>query len=102
MTFPNKKNIEKILNEIQNVDPTLVIDYKTASKSDILKYQLCQAFVKVLKEENLSQIELAHKLGVDKAIVNKIVNHKIDTFTIDRLMDLYSSIRSIEVFLKAG
>jgi predicted XRE-type DNA-binding protein len=102
MTFPKDKDLTNILNEIQNQEPTLVIDYKTSSKSDILKYQLCQEFVKVLKEEEITQVELARKLGVDKSIVNKIIHHKISTFTIDRLMDLFSSIRSLEVFLKTS
>ena len=102
MTFPKNKELESILNEIQDQEPTLVIDFKTSSKVDILKYQLCQEFVKVLKEEKISQVELAKRLGVDKAIVNKIIHHKINTFTIDRLMDLFSSIRSLEVFLKAS
>jgi len=102
MTFPSDKEIKKVLNEIQDKESTLVIDYSASSTSEILKYQLCQEFIKVLKEENLSQVELAKKLKVDKAIVNKIVHHKIDTFTVDRLIDLFSSIRSIEVFLKAS
>lgn len=102
MTFPSDKELEKVLKEIQGQEPTLVIDYKTATKSDILKYQLCQEFVKVLKEENITQAELGRRLGVDKAIVNKIVHHKIETFTIDRLVDLFSSIKSIDVLFKAG
>jgi predicted XRE-type DNA-binding protein len=102
MTFPNDKDLESVLEEIQDQEPTLVIDYKTSAKSDILKYQLCQEFVKVLKEEKITQVELARKLGVDKAIVNKIIHHKINVFTVDRLMDLFSSIRSLEVFLKAS
>ncbi|MCK5883600.1 MAG: XRE family transcriptional regulator [Bacteriovoracaceae bacterium] len=102
MTFPKDKDLESILNEIQDQEPTLVIDFKTSSKSDILKYQLCQEFVRVLKEEKISQVQLAKSLGVDKAIVNKIIHHKINTFTVDRLMDLFSSIRSLEVFVKAS
>ena len=59
------------------LDKLWVIDFKTSSKSDIFKYQLCQEFVKVLKEEKITQVELARKLGVDKSIVNKIILHKI-------------------------
>ena len=99
MTFPNAKELESIITQLQDKDPTLVIDLKTSSKSDIFKYQLCQESVKVLKEEKITQVELARKLGVDKSIVNKIILHKIDTFTIDRLMDLFSKIRSLETLL---
>ena len=58
--------------------------------------------MRVIKEENLTQVQLAKKLGVDKAIVNKIVHHKISHFTSDRLMDLFSSIRPLEIFLNAS
>lgn len=102
MTYPKYNEIKDLLEEFEEQEPTLVIDYENSSKSDVLKYRLCQEFVKVLKEENISQAQLAKKLNVDKAIVSKIINHKIESFTVDRLIDLFSTIRSIEVFLKAS
>ena len=102
MKFPNEKELENALKKLEKADPTLVIDYKNSSRSDILKYQLCQEFTKVLKEEGLTQVELAIKLKVDKAIVNKIIHHKIEHFSVDRLLDLFSQIRNVEVFLKAS
>lgn len=101
MSRSRKKQVARILSAIENVEQPPVIDHETASKSDILKYRLCQEFIKILKQENITQAELARRLNVDKAIVNKIVLHKIDTFTIDRLIDLFSSIRPLEVLLKA-
>lgn len=102
MSFPKNEEIKGILKELEGVEPTLVIDLKNASKSDVLKYKLCQEFVKILKAENITQVELARKLNVDKAIVNKIVLHKIDTFTIDRLVDLLSQLESIDMTFKAS
>ena len=102
MPLPKKDEITHVLKELERKDPTLVIDFKTASKSDILKYRLCQEFIKILKDEQLTQVQLAEKLGVNKSIVNKIVHHKIETFTVDRLMDLLSIVRSIEIFLTAS
>ena len=102
MSFPKDDEIKGILKELEGVEPTLVIDLKNASKSDVLKYKLCQEFVKILKSENITQVELTRKLNVDKAIVNKIVLHKIDTFTIDRLVDLLSQLESIDITFKAS
>jgi predicted XRE-type DNA-binding protein len=102
MKFPKKEEIKDILRELENVEPTLVIDFENASQSDVLKYRLCQEFVKILKTEKITQAELARRLKVDKAIVNKIVLHKIDTFTIDRLIDLYTSIKPLDVQFKAS
>ncbi len=102
MAFPKKDEIELILKELEGIEPTRVIDLKNASKSDILKYKLCQEFVKILKKEGLTQVELAKRLNVDKAIVNKIVLHNIETFTIDRLLDLLSQIKPIDVTFRAS
>lgn len=102
MAFPNANEIESILNELKDAEPTLVIDYKEVSYSDVLKYKLCQEFVKLLKEEKISQAELSRRLGVDKAVVNKIILHRIEHFTIDRLVDLYSSLRPLSIKLEAS
>jgi predicted XRE-type DNA-binding protein len=102
MSFPKNKDIENVLRELESADPTLVIDFANASKSDVLKYRLCQEFVKIIKKENITQVELAKRLDVDKAVVNKIVLHKIDTFTIDRLIDLLSKIKPFEVSFRAS
>jgi len=102
MGFPNATEIESILNEIQDAKPTLVIDLDESSYSDVLKYKLCQEFVKFLNEEEISQAELSRRLEVDKAIVNKIILHRIEHFTIDRLVDLYSSLRPLSISLEAS
>ena len=101
MGFPDQDEIRRELKKIEKREPTLVIDYENASRSDVLKYRLCQEFVKIMDKEKISQAELARRLGVDRSIVNKIVLHKIEVFTIDRLVDLLSSIRSIKIDLKA-
>lgn len=82
--------------------PTLVIDYKNSTHSDVFKYRLCQEFVKFLKEKNINQVELAKQLKVDKAVVNKIILHKIEHFTIDRLIDLLSLVKSVDILFKAS
>jgi predicted XRE-type DNA-binding protein len=102
MKFPKNNDIKKILKELENVEPTLVIDLAKASKSDVLKYKLCQEFVKIIKQENISQSELAKRLDVDKSIVNKIILHKIEHFTIDRLVDLLSTIKSFDLLFRAS
>ena len=102
MTFPKADKIKNVLKNIESKEPTLVIDYETSSKSDILKYKLCQEFIRVIKEENLTQAQLAKMLGVDKAIVNKIIHHKISYFTSDRLMNLFSSSRPLKILLKVN
>jgi predicted XRE-type DNA-binding protein len=102
MKFPNQKEINKALKELEEVEPTLVIDYSSASNSDVVKYKLCQEFTKLIKVEGITQVELSKRLGVDKAIVNKIILHKIEHFTIDRLLDLLSKVSPVTISLEAS
>jgi predicted XRE-type DNA-binding protein len=93
MSFPSKKEIDRVLKKLENVVPTLVIDRKNASAVDKVKYDLCAEFVKYILDNKISQIELAEKLGVDKARVNKIVKYRIEYFTIDKLLSLLCIIK---------
>lgn len=102
MNFPKKKEIEQALKQLNQAEGTFVIDLATASKSDLFKYQLCQEFVKFLKKEKIPQAELARRLKIDRAIVNKIILHRIQYFTIDRLIDLLAKVRNVEVKLQAS
>lgn len=102
MKFPKNAEIEKVLKELEGKEGALVIDFENSSKSDVLKYRLCQEFVKILKQEKITQVELSKRLGIDKAITNKIVLHKIEHFTVDRLVDLLSSIKNVDISLIAS
>ncbi len=93
MSFPSRKDIDRVLKKLENAEPAFVIDRKNASAVDKVKYDLCKEFVKYVLENKISQIELAEKLGVDKARVNKIVKYRIEYFTIDKLLSLLSIIK---------
>jgi predicted XRE-type DNA-binding protein len=93
MSFPSRKEIDRVLKKLENAEPSFVIDRKNASAVDKVKYDLCKEFVKYVLENKISQIELAEKLGFDKARVNKIVKYRIEYFTIDKLLALLSIIK---------
>ena len=93
MVLPSKKEIQKVLKKLENVEPTFVLDRKNASAVDKIKYDLCREFVDYVISNKISQVELAHKLDVDKARVNKIVKYRIEFFTIDKLLSLLSIIK---------
>jgi predicted XRE-type DNA-binding protein len=40
----------------------------------------------------MSQDDLAEVIGVDKAKVSKILHHRIDEFSTDRLVELFQSL----------
>lgn len=51
-----------------------------------VKYSLCENFVSYLLDHKLTQRELADKIGIDEALVSKIVHYNFDDFTIDLLI----------------
>jgi predicted XRE-type DNA-binding protein len=93
MSFPSNKEIQEILKELESVEPTFILDRKNASAVDKIKYDLCREFVIYMISNNMSQVDLADKLGVDKARVNKIVKYRIEVFTIDKLLSLLNIIK---------
>ena len=57
-----------------------------ASKVERLKFELCKQFVVYLRANNMSQVDLAKKIGIEPARLNEIVKYRIDLFTVDRLI----------------
>ncbi len=93
MSFPSNKEIEEILKELESVEPTFVLDRKNASAVDKIKYDLCREFVIYMISNKISQVDLAERLDIDKARVNKIIKYRIEVFTIDKLLSLLNIIK---------
>lgn len=87
MSFPSKKELERVRKKLKTVDPTPVLS-SSASVADQLKYALCKEFVVYLRTHKITQLELAHELDVDPARISEIVKYKINLFTADRLLEL--------------
>jgi predicted XRE-type DNA-binding protein len=85
MGMPPKKELDKMLKKLDKVEPTHGLP-PNASKADRLKYELCKQFVMHLNREQISQKDLAEKLGIEPARLNEIVKYRIDLFTVDRLL----------------
>ena len=105
MKFPKSEEISEVLKKLEKLPDdewSLAIDYKAASKIDVLKHKLCREFVEILINEKISQAELAERLNTDRAILNKIIHYRIENFTIDRLLELLARIKPIEISIKAA
>ncbi len=93
MSFPSNKEIQEILKELESAEPTFVLDRKNASAVDKIKYDLCREFVIYMISNKISQVDLAERLDIDKARVNKIIKYRIEVFTIDKLLSLLNIIK---------
>lgn len=87
MSFPSKKELERVRKKLKNIEPTPVLS-SSASVADQLKFALCKEFVVYLRTHKVTQLELAKELRVDPARISEIVKYKIDLFTADRLLEL--------------
>lgn len=63
-----------------------------ASPLEKFRWELCQKFLQYMRDNDLSQDQLAKILGVDKSKVSKILHHRIDEFSTDRLVTLYQEL----------
>ncbi|HXH76602.1 MAG TPA: XRE family transcriptional regulator [Bacteriovoracaceae bacterium] len=100
MGFPNKNEIERALKKLEKRDGTLALR-PDASTLDKFRWDLCQKFIKYKKAHGHNQKQLAELLEVDEAKVSKILHHRIDEFSTDRLIALYSKLDP-DLKLKVG
>ena len=91
MAFPDEKTLKRMRAKLDKVGGTLMIS-PNATPLQKLRWDLCQKFVRYTREHDLTQDQLAELLGVDKAKVSKILHHRIDEFSTDRLITLYQQL----------
>lgn len=100
MGFPNKKEISEALKSLKDAQGTLLLG-ENPTPLEKFRWELCQMFVKYKKAHGITQKELATRLGVDEVKVSKILRHRIDKFSTDRLVNLYCKIEP-EAVLKVS
>ncbi len=87
--FPNERTLRRIRDKLSDVTyecGNLALP-EAATEAERAKYQLCQLIARYQREHGLLQKDLAHKIGVDEARVSAIVRGKIESFTLDRLIN---------------
>src|SRR5271157_5613953 len=91
MSFPDKKHLDRAQKKVKDVEGTLMLP-PVASPLERLRWDICQKFLKFKKQHDMSQDQLAHTLGIDKAKISKILRHRITEFSTDRLISLYQEL----------
>ena len=87
MSFPSEKDLKKVRAKLARVEPSRTLP-RNAPKADLIKYKLCEKFVKHILDKKISQAQLARQLHIDPSRINEIVKYRIDLFTVDKLMEL--------------
>ncbi len=89
--WPSKKELDKVLNKMELSDGTIHIS-PDASSLDKFRWEICQKFIRYKREHGITQRELASLIQTDEGKVSKILHHRIDEFSTDRLIGFYQLI----------
>ena len=84
--FPRDKELKKIRRQLAGGIAARPLP-ADADAAERLKYAICAEFVKYKNKNKISQKAMAQKIGVDEALMSKIINYLYDEFTIDRLLN---------------
>lgn len=100
MSFPKKEELKDILQKIALKEGSLALS-GSPTPLEQFRFDLCQMFIQYKLEQQITQRELAKRLEVDEGKVSKILHHRIEHFSTDRLVGLLLRIKP-DLSLKAG
>ncbi len=100
--FPSSKEIDSVLEQLEAAPASRTLP-PNASAVDVLKFDLCEKFVLYRARKKVSQKELAARLGIDPALMSKILHYNYDEFTVDRLMRYLAELhKDVKVLVKVA
>jgi predicted XRE-type DNA-binding protein len=100
MAFPKREEIKRVLKKLENAEGTLALPENPTSLQKF-RWDIQQKFVAYILEKGISQRKLAEILEIDEGKVSKILHHRLDEFSTDRLIMLYEKLDP-KVKLKVG
>ena len=85
--YPEEKDLNEILKKLASdeVVGSTVIP-KNAPESDKIKYKLCSKILEYKLNKNLTQKELAEKIGLDEPETSRVLHYKIERYSIECLL----------------
>jgi predicted XRE-type DNA-binding protein len=85
--YPEEKDLQDILKKLSfdDVIGSTVIP-KNAPESDKIKYKLCGKILEYKLVKNMTQKELAEKIGLDEPETSRVLHYKIERYSIERLL----------------
>ena len=83
--FPKSEKIKVQLKKLRSIEGTSLLA-PNARPSDKFKFELCKKLLTFMREERLTQRQLAEYLEVHESRISEIVHYKIDKLTVDRLL----------------
>ncbi len=91
--FPSKQDLDIMKKKLNNVMASKILS-KNADITERIKFSLCEKFVIYKNHYNLTQKELACRIGIDSSLMSKILHYHFEEFSTDRLIRYLSKIYS--------
>lgn len=85
--WPSEEILEEAKRKLKGRLATQLLALE-AGPVERAKHELCEHFVRYLRQEKINQRELAKRLDVTENRVSEILHYHHKHFTIDRLMEL--------------
>ena len=75
--WPSQEELEQVSNRLSKSIASKPLP-KDASSVDRIRYRLCEKFVIYKNSQKISQRELAEKIGINEALMSKILHYHFD------------------------
>lgn len=92
MGFPNEKELARARKRLKRSPGFLML----APDSDGLakfRFKICQELLKYAQAHELNAVQMAKFLGITKADMSRIFNHRITRFSTDKLIRIYAKVK---------
>jgi predicted XRE-type DNA-binding protein len=86
--YPDENDLRDVVKKLTSdevIGSTIIP--KNAPESDKVKYKLCRKILEYKLSKNLTQKELAEKIGLDEPEISRVLHYKIERYSIERLLD---------------
>lgn len=90
--WPSREKLDAVMKKLDKVEGTLSLP-ENPTPVEKFRWDICQQFIKVMRVRRLTQVQLAEELGINKSDVNKILHHRIEGFSTDRLLEYLSKLK---------
>ena len=100
MGMPSRAEIQRALKKLEKVEGFLSPP-ENPTPLQKFRFEIQQKFVVYLLKNKISQREMAKILGIDEGKVSKLLRNRLNEFSTDRLINLYTKIEP-DVDLKVG
>lgn len=91
MPFPSEEELKRIRKKLARTKGFSMLA-PDADELAQFRFRICQDLLKYAHENKLTAAETARFLGITKADMSRIYNHRIDRFSTDKLIRLYAKI----------